>query len=235
MEEQSAGSKQILEALERLNEITRKVKNGTGEMQQESRAVIQEGKNLKTAAAEISSGVTEIASRTGQVNSSVEHLREIGGKNRSNIETLERAISHFIISSNFYRWDDSFVSGIRLIDARHQRLFEAINRLIDACDQGRGHEELAKSLEFLSNYTVKHFSEEETLQQKYGYPEYPAHHQLHEGFKKTVRELAAELNAKGPSEDLINRLKKEVGDWLVIHVKVVDLKLAAFIKSAGAE
>jgi hemerythrin-like metal-binding protein len=234
MEEQSAGSQQILVALEKLNEITRTVKTGAGEMQEKSREVIREGKSLETAAAEISSGVSEIASRAGQVDGSVEHLREIGDKNRDNIDTLGKAVSPFMISSEFYRWDDSFVSGIRLIDSRHKRLFEAINRLIDACEQGKGKEELAKSLMFLSNYTVKHFSEEEALQQKYGYTGYPAHRQLHENFKKTVGDFAAELDSNGPSEELVERLKKEVGDWLVTHVKAVDLKVTAILKANGA-
>jgi methyl-accepting chemotaxis protein len=234
MEEQTIGSKQILEAVERLNEITRRVKSSASDMQEESGEVIREGKNLKIAAAEISSGVNEIAARVNMVNQSVEHLREIGNKNRDNIEALGNAVSPFMISSKFYRWDDSFVSGVRLIDARHKRLFEAVNRLIDACEQGKGKEELEKSLVFLSNYTIKHFSEEEALQQKYGYAEYPAHRALHEAFKKTVREFAAELKSKGPSEDLIERLKREVGGWLVTHVKVVDLKMAAIIKANGA-
>jgi methyl-accepting chemotaxis protein len=234
MEEQSAGSQQILEALEKLNEITRKVKAGTGEMQEKSMEVIREGKSLETAAEEISSGVNEIASRTGQVNGSVDHLREIGNKNRDNIDTLGKAVSPFMISSKFYRWDDSFVSGIRIVDIRHKRLFEMVNRLIDACEQGTGKEELVKSLSFLATYTVKHFSEEEALQQKYGYAEYPAHRQIHEAFKKTVGDFAAELELQGPSEELIERLKREVGGWLVNHVKVVDLKMAAIIKLNGA-
>jgi methyl-accepting chemotaxis protein len=234
MEEQSAGSQQILVALEKLNEITRKVKTGTGEMQEQSREVIREGRNLETAAAEISSGVSEIASRTDQVNGSVEHLRKIGNKNRDNVEALGRAVSHFVISSEFYRWDDSFVSGVRLIDIRHKRLFETVNRLIDACEQGKGKEELVKSLAFLSDYTVKHFAEEEALQQKYGYAEYPAHREIHEAFKKTVGAFAAELELQGPSEELVERLKREVGGWLVTHVKVVDLKMAAAIKANGA-
>ncbi|MDR2071859.1 MAG: bacteriohemerythrin [Spirochaetaceae bacterium] len=234
MEEQTIGSKQILEAVERLNEITRKVKSSAGDMQKGSGAVIQEGKNLRTAVAEIASGVNEIASRAGQVNHSVERLREIGEKNRENLNVLGGAVSKFMISTKFYRWDDSFVSDVRIIDARHKRLFEAINRLIDACEQGQGQEELAKSLAFLANYTVKHFSEEEELQQKYGYPEYAAHKRLHEDFKKTVRNFAAELDSRGPSEELVTRLKKEVGDWLVTHVKVVDLKMAEIIKNHGA-
>ncbi|MDR2471329.1 MAG: bacteriohemerythrin [Treponema sp.] len=235
MEEQTVGSKQILEAVERLNEITRKVKTGAAEMQQETAEVIREGKNLTTAAAEISSGILEIASRTGQVGESVKRLKEIGNKNRANIETLGKAISRYSVSSKYYRWDDSFVTHVNLIDARHQRLFEAINRLLDACEQGKGQEELRKSLAFLSNYTVKHFSEEEVLQKRYGYPDIEGHHQLHEAFKETVRHLASDLEANGPSEELIERLKKEVGGWLVIHVKQVDIKMAQILRDNGAE
>jgi methyl-accepting chemotaxis protein len=235
MEEQTAGSRQILEAVEKLNEITRAVKAGTADMQKESADVIQEGKKLETAAAEISGGVNEIAARAGRVNSSVERLKTIGGKNRDNIVTLHRAVSGFVVSSKFYRWDDSFESGVALIDSRHKRLFEAVNRLIDACEQGKGQEELARSLLFLSDYTIKHFAEEEELQQKYGYSEYPAHRQLHENFKQTVRDFAAELDTHGPSSALIERLKQEVGGWLVTHVKAVDLKMAAVIRANGAE
>ncbi|MDR1506769.1 MAG: bacteriohemerythrin [Treponema sp.] len=235
MEEQSAGSRQILESLEKLTEITLKVKTGAGKMQEKSLEVIGEGKNLETAAAEISNGVSEIACGAELVNSSVEHLRTIGKKNRTNVEALGRAVSGYIISSEFYRWDDSFISGVRLMDVRHKRLFEMVNRLLDACKQGKGREELTKSLSFLADYTVKHFSEEEELQRKYGYPEYEAHHKIHEAFKQTVQDFAAELDSKGPSEELIEKLKKEVGGWLVTHVKVVDLKMAEIIKANGAD
>jgi hemerythrin len=114
------------------------------------------------------------------------------------------------------------------------RLFEMVNRLLDACDQGKGREELTKSLAFLADYTVKHFSEEEALQKKYGYPEYPAHRQIHENFKAVVQEYAKEINTRGASEEMLEKLKKEVGDWLVTHVKVVDFKVAAFLKATGA-
>jgi methyl-accepting chemotaxis protein len=234
MEQQSAGSRQILEALEKLNDITRQVQTDAGEMQKECGAVIQERKNLETAAAEISEGVTAIVSRTGEVNSAVERLREIGGKNIHNIETLGKAISKINISSKYYKWGDSFVTGIKLIDARHMRLFEMVNRLLDACDQGRGHEELEKSLAFLINYTVKHFSEEETLQQQYGYPGFQAHRQIHENFKKTVGEFARKLNSQGSSPEMLEQIKIQVGGWLVTHVRGEDIKMAAFLKSAGA-
>jgi hemerythrin len=164
----------------------------------------------------------------------VDRLREISKKNIHNIETLGKAVSQISISSKYYKWDDSFVSGIKVIDVRHMRLFETVNRLLDACDQGRGQEELKKSLDFLINYTVKHFSEEEALQRQYGYPGFQAHRQIHENFKKTVGEFVRELNFQGPSQEMLEQIKTKVGEWLVTHVKAEDIKMAAFLKSAGA-
>ncbi|MDR0710091.1 MAG: bacteriohemerythrin [Spirochaetaceae bacterium] len=234
MEQQSAGSHQILETMEKLNDITRRVQTGAGKMRKACGAVIEERKNLETAAAEISEGVSEIASKIGEVNEAMEHLREAGGKNIRNVETLGKAVSQISISSNYYQWDNSFVTGIKLIDARHKRLFEMVNRLLDACDQGRGQTELAKSLDFLVNYTVKHFSEEEALQRQYGFPGFEGHRQLHENFKKTVGEFGRELKTRGPSQEMLERIKTQVGGWLVTHVKSVDSKMAASLKSAGA-
>jgi methyl-accepting chemotaxis protein len=233
MDQQSEGSRQILEVLENLNDITRRVQTGAGEMQKECGAVIQEGKNLETAALEIAEVVTEIAAKTEDVDNTVERLREIGGKNIRNIETLGKAISQISISSKYYKWDDSFVTGVKLIDARHMRLFEMVNRLLDACDQGRGQDELAKSLSFLINYTVKHFSEEEALQQQYAYPGFQEHRRIHENFKKTVGKFAQELNSQGPSQAMLEQIKTQVGGWLVTHVKSEDIKMAAFLTSAG--
>jgi methyl-accepting chemotaxis protein len=233
MDQQSAGSHQILETLEKLNDITRRVQIGAGEMQTECAAVIEEGKNLEIAAAEISEGVTEIVSKTGDVNDAMGRLREIGDKNIHNVETLNQAVSEISISSKYYQWNDSFVTGIKLIDARHRRLFEMVNRLLDACDQGRGQEELTRSLTFLVNYTVKHFAEEEYLQRKHGYPGFQNHFKIHENFKKTVGEFGRELQIQGPSQAMLERIKTQVGGWLVTHVKSEDIKMAAYLTSVG--
>ena len=57
MEEQGEGSKQILEALGQLNDITQQVKGGSMEMNEGSREVIQEGKNLEQLTGEITGGM----------------------------------------------------------------------------------------------------------------------------------------------------------------------------------
>ena len=133
-----------------------------------------------------------------------------------------------------YVWDNSLVTGVELIDTQHQELFEKINNLLRTAGEGKGGEELRKSFKFLSDYTVKHFSEEEEIQKKYKYPDFENHHKLHESFKKTVLDLSVEWMKKGSSEGLVLEVEKKIGDWLVVHVKGQDIKLGAYLKSQNA-
>ena len=95
MEEQGAGSKQILEAIARLNEITQQVKSGSTEMLEGSREVIQESKNLETATQEITGGMNEMATGADQINVAVNRVNEISGQNKENIDILVREVSRF--------------------------------------------------------------------------------------------------------------------------------------------
>ncbi|MDR1047826.1 MAG: methyl-accepting chemotaxis protein [Treponema sp.] len=95
MEEQSAGSKQILEAIGQLNEATLMVKGGSQEMLEGSRQVIEESKNLELATAEITNGMNEMATGADQINVSVNHVNGISGKNKENIDALVGEVSKF--------------------------------------------------------------------------------------------------------------------------------------------
>ncbi|MDR1317194.1 MAG: methyl-accepting chemotaxis protein [Spirochaetales bacterium] len=95
MEEQGAGSKQILEAIGQLNEATQMVKGGSQEMLEGSHQVIQESKNLELATQEITNGMNEMATGAEQINVAVNRVNIISGKNKENIDVLVREISKF--------------------------------------------------------------------------------------------------------------------------------------------
>jgi hemerythrin len=130
-----------------------------------------------------------------------------------------------------YQWNSSFETGHEVIDTQHKQLFAAVNSLINTCRSGKGTEELEKSLNFLNDYTIKHFFDEEQVQKHYNYPDYLNHKKLHENFKAMVRDLKVKMIMKGPSEELVKEVQTKIGDWLVTHIKGQDLKLAAYIKA----
>jgi hemerythrin len=133
-----------------------------------------------------------------------------------------------------YVWDGSLATGQKMIDEQHQELFKAINELLETCEKNKGKEELKKSLDFLNNYTIKHFFDEETLQKKYNYPDYPNHQKYHEAFKETVRKLSHQMILSGATDALVLEVQKQIGGWLVNHIQVEDKKVAAHIKAQGA-
>ncbi|MDR3115626.1 MAG: methyl-accepting chemotaxis protein [Treponema sp.] len=97
MEEQSVGSKQILEAIGQLNEVTRMVQDESEEMLEGSRQIIEESKNLERVTYEISNGMNEMAGGANQINETVNQVNTISGENKENIAVLLREVSKFKI------------------------------------------------------------------------------------------------------------------------------------------
>ncbi|MCL1915696.1 MAG: bacteriohemerythrin [Desulfovibrionaceae bacterium] len=134
-----------------------------------------------------------------------------------------------------YTWDSSLETGNTAIDNQHKQLFAAVNALYDAHKEGKGQAEVEKTMDFLLAYTIKHFADEEKLQEKYLYPGFLAHRQTHVDFKTTASRLARELSETGPTDEYISRVYALIGDWLVNHIKGDDFGMAAFVRNKEKE
>ena len=132
-----------------------------------------------------------------------------------------------------YQWDVSLETGHAKIDNQHKQLITALNSIIEASQQGKEKEEIFKTLDFLTGYTIMHFATEEKLQVQYNYPDYNVHKYYHDEFKETVKKLTGRLVQEGPSEDLINTVTSTIGNWLINHIKGDDFRMAAYIKFKG--
>ena len=130
-----------------------------------------------------------------------------------------------------YTWSSDLETGNATIDTQHKKLIQAINDLQTALKEGKGREKIRETLDFLLNYTVKHFTDEQNLQQKYGYPDYVNHKKLHDGFTATVKDLSDKINAQGPTISLMSQVNSNVGGWLVNNIKSEDVKVAKHIAS----
>jgi methyl-accepting chemotaxis protein len=95
MEEQSEGSKQLLQSASGLKETTQSVKTGSEEMLQGSKEVMNESHNLEGVTQEITGGMNEMATGADQVNIAVNNVNEMTTKNREAIDDLLREVSRF--------------------------------------------------------------------------------------------------------------------------------------------
>ena len=101
--------------------------------------------------------------------------------------------------TNGLKWDNNYLLGNDLVDAEHRQLFDLVNGLVRSCNDDQSALELGKELDFLANYTVQHFADEENLQIISNYPEYKTHKKLHEDFKLVVTDLVKRFNTTGSS------------------------------------
>jgi methyl-accepting chemotaxis protein len=95
MEEQGTGSKNILEAVSNLNEITVEVKGGAQVMLEGSRQVISESKTLEELTNGITNGMNEMAAGADQIDTAVSHVNDISINNKKQIDALLAEVSKF--------------------------------------------------------------------------------------------------------------------------------------------
>jgi hemerythrin len=130
-----------------------------------------------------------------------------------------------------FAWDDKYLVGIREIDEQHRRLVRMINDLHEAMVADRGQQALREVVGRMVDYTGYHFSTEEALLKRHGYPQFDAHRHEHDLFTAKAHELQERLEKSGfvLSLEVIRFLR----DWLSNHILVNDRKYAAFLSGAG--
>ena len=95
MEEQNAGSQQILEAISQLNSITQTVKDQSVQMSSGSKEILTEMRNLEMVTQEISNGMNEMAAGAVQINTAVDRVNTISIENKDHIGTLATEVARF--------------------------------------------------------------------------------------------------------------------------------------------
>lgn len=86
-------------------------------------------------------------------------------------------------------------------------------------------------LEFLDEYTKKHFRDEEKYMQEIKYPEYDIQKKMHTEFIDKLAKLKAEYEKSGGNIVVILNANKMVLDWLTNHISHLDKKIGEYVRS----
>jgi hemerythrin len=96
-------------------------------------------------------------------------------------------------------WTDDLLTGYKTIDDQHKELFKKVNALLEAMGQGKGKEQVAEVLGFLSDYVVSHFGTEEQLMQSRKYPGFLSHRLEHTAYTDKLKRLRERFEKEGPA------------------------------------
>jgi len=129
------------------------------------------------------------------------------------------------------QWNDNLASGSNEIDTQHKELFNRVNSLLTAFEKGTvAREEVAKIVQYLTEYVVFHFGTEEKHMAYYKYSSTTAHKAQHEQFVKSFLKLKDRLLMEGINPPLAQETKELCVDWLINHIKYSDRALGMYLK-----
>jgi hemerythrin-like metal-binding protein len=131
------------------------------------------------------------------------------------------------------QWSDDLSVGIDLIDEQHQTLIQRINDVSAAAEAHHILDKIVKTLDFLVDYTNYHFSTEEKHMTANQYPGLEAHQKAHRDLIDTLSDLERDFKEEGATHRLGDAVHALLGNWLIKHIKGVDMKFGEFLREKG--
>ncbi|MCL1918116.1 MAG: hemerythrin family protein [Peptococcaceae bacterium] len=127
-----------------------------------------------------------------------------------------------------FEFTDKMKMNIEHIDKQHKGLVDFVNHAATLSGANPTSEEMKECLDFMGEYVIQHFGDEEKLQIESQYPYFPAHKKIHTDFVQTFKGLYLDFEINGPTSKLAFALSYTVSDWLIEHIEGEDAKFGKY-------
>jgi hemerythrin len=115
--------------------------------------------------------------------------------------------------------EDKYGTTVEVCDSQHRELFDRVNALNEAVSNGE-RTDVGKRLDYLIEYVVEHFEDEERLMEEKNYDGLAAHRVEHSQLVDTCTDLQQKFHAgEANIEDATMMFIK---NWLDHHIPVID-------------
>ena len=237
MNELSSASSEILESVSTLMSTSEVVKKASTEMKTGSSETLNSILEIKEVSANAVDRISEVADLTKNLENVSLQVSAFGNQNKYNNTLLTGEIEKFhtgSVDQNYdvtmgIDWSDLLSVGIDAMDEEHKELFRRINDLlIGLLGQGEEHD-LAGLVSRINEYVEYHFSDEEKLQAKYGFPELEQHKKLHAIYISEFAAIEEKLRAGEFDANLLIRIQDKIVNWLLDHIAGADKKYGIYI------
>ncbi len=127
-------------------------------------------------------------------------------------------------------WTPDLSVGIDVIDNQHKRIVEYINMLHEARIRG-DRETIERVIEELVDYTLSHFSFEESMMEQARYRFLQPHRRVHELFVRRVSEFQQRFKLGEDVAVVATDMQNALVTWLLNHIKREDMDYAAVVRT----
>ncbi|MFH1154422.1 MAG: bacteriohemerythrin [Pseudomonadota bacterium] len=231
VEEQSAIATEVAQNIEQASAGLAEVNGNVVQSSQVSSEITRDISSVNSVA-------EEMTRRSSQMHQSASDLSNLSSTLRNMITVFKVSVAdapsqdssgiqeHTI--PDIMPWGSKFILGIDTIDEQHKELVALINSLNKAMKMKKGRHESGKILNGLADYTAYHFSHEESLFDKYGYPQRKEHMEQH---KKLVSQVMTFKHQYGEGKAALTMdLMSFLIEWLKNHILKTDMGYVPFLK-----
>ena len=127
----------------------------------------------------------------------------------------------------YMNWTTDLELGIEVIDAQHKRIVDYINAL-DGAIETNNKQDIIDVAEKVVNYTVEHFSYEETLLKKADYILIEPHIMVHKNFTAAAKKMRENVLGENYMSAAV-KMRGELTIWLTNHIKKEDADYAEVV------
>lgn len=125
-------------------------------------------------------------------------------------------------------WTEDFLVGLPAVDDDHRGLVRTINR-IGAEIEEASYELCVELFDDFEEAAIAHFSREEEILERLGYPEVERHRSYHAGLLRRVRELRS-LGYQKVSKDALFHRFVDMADFVVDDIIRGDLEFKHYLR-----
>ena len=129
------------------------------------------------------------------------------------------------------KWTPDLSVGVSMIDEQHKTWFQKADDLFEAGKKHQAKEYVGQLLDFLDDYTKKHFHDEEQYMLRIKYPEFNVQKQAHTAFIEQLNKLKKEYAESGGNILVIINANQLVLGWLTSHITNMDKKIGQYAKT----
>ncbi|WP_124065669.1 bacteriohemerythrin [Clostridium sp. E02] len=128
-------------------------------------------------------------------------------------------------------WTPNLSVGITMIDDQHKMWFQKAEALFEAGKNNQAKEYVGELLNFLDDYTKKHFADEEKYMQSIHYPAFEEQRKAHTAFISQLTKLRNDYSTSGGNLLVILNANQMVLEWLTKHISNMDKKIGEYAKT----
>jgi methyl-accepting chemotaxis protein len=221
-EEIMVEAQNLLQHIEDVTTSAVKMSASSEQVEQAIRKIAGVSEEFTASSEEVAAAAGEQVNRTGEIIAAAKYLAEMSNR-------LSSSMSRFNLNTSL-QWTNDLAVGVDKIDSQHQELFARINKLLDACNQGKGRETVDEIIKFLEDYVVTHFTMEAEYMAKYDFPGYSVHKDQHHQFINSFSKLKEKIDSEGIGSHISIYTNQIVVDWLQDHITKTDKALGKFLK-----